>query len=52
MGKDKTRKDIDKLNLTRNSRVNSYQIDNEKIFTDVDTSGDPVYFAWNNCRKP
>ena len=50
--KDKAGKNIDLLNLTKNSRVCFCQSDKEKISTDCKMSGDPVCFAWNDWRKP
>ena len=47
-GKDKTQKNVDVLNLTRNFRLCSHHFDNKKIITDSYTSGDPVCFAWSN----
>ena len=49
--KDKTGKNVDVLNLTRNSRLCSCHFDMEKISTDSYTSGDPVCFAWTNWKK-
>ena len=38
-------KNINKLNLRRNSRLRSLQFSNEQVDTDYDeTSADPVYF--------
>ena len=50
--KDETGKNVDVLNLTRNSRLCSRHFKKERISTDGYMSGDPVYFAWNNQRKP
>ena len=49
--KDKSGKNVNILNLTRNSRVCHF--DKEQIRTDGYTSGDPLYSTtWNNQRKP
>lgn len=42
---------VDMLNVIRNSSICSRHLDKEKINTDSSTSGDPIYFAWNNRRK-
>ena len=49
--KDRTTKNVDTLNLTRNSRLCFCQFNKEKT-SDGYVSGYPVYFTWNNWRKP
>ena len=39
------------LNLTKTFRLCSHQFSKEQINADCETSGDPAYFSWNNCRK-
>ena len=51
-GKDKTGKNLNVLNLTRNFRLCSCHFDNENISTHGYTTGDPVYFAWDEWGKP
>ena len=48
----RTRKNVDVLNLTKKSRLCSHHFNKEEIRTDDYTSSGPVYFAWNNQRKP
>ena len=50
--KDKTGKNVNMLNPTRNSRLCSRHFDEEKISTEGYMSADPVCFSWNNWRKP
>ena len=52
MRKDKMRKNVSVLNLTRNYRPCSCHFDKKKISTDGYMRGDPVYFVWNNWKKP
>ena len=49
--KDKIGKNVNMLNFTSNSRLCFHHFDKEKIGTDGNTRGDPVYFVWNNWRK-
>ena len=48
--KDKTGKNVDVQNLTRDPRLRSC-FNKEKISTDGYASSDPVYFAWTNQTK-
>lgn len=50
-GKDKSGKNVRKLNLARNSRLCSCRFDEEQISADSYTGGDPVHFSWNNLGK-
>ena len=51
-GEGKKPKNMDVLNLRRNSRLRSSHFDKEKISTDGYMRSDRVYFAWNNWGKP
>ena len=51
-GGTKLGKNVNLLNLTWNSRLCSRHLEKDKISTDGYSSGDPVYFAWNNWKKP
>lgn len=44
-------KNANVLNLKRNSRLFYCNFNEENINTDGFTCVDPVYFAWNTCRK-
>ena len=48
--KSKAEKNVNALNLTRNSRLCSHHFSKEKISTDSYTSGDLVRFARNNKK--
>lgn len=48
----RTGKNINKLNLTKNSRLSSIQFSKEQINADCEVTGDLVYTCWNNWRKP
>ena len=48
--KDKTAKNVDVLSFTRNSKLYSHNFGKNKISTGGETSGDHVYFAWNNYK--
>ena len=50
-GKEKTGKNMDMLNLTRNSRLCSHKFSQEQINTDCEMSGDPLFVYWNNCEE-
>ena len=52
-GKDKSGRHVvvDKLNITRRSRLCSFHFDKEHINTWGIASSDPVYFAWNDWGR-